>query len=359
MNKRLKRKKFHHRTAPGTPAGTLVADPSRLKTAMHVILYGEDEMKEFGVDAVDRIPVPAENQVLWLNVIGLADAEVVEAIGKRFHLHPLALEDVLHVHQRAKTEEYQDHLFIVARMLGSNGTLETEQVAFFLGANFVITFQERPGDCFNPIRSRIRQKSRLRERGSDYLAYALIDAIIDAYFPRLELIGSRLDDLDEAISGPLGRQVTERLHDLRRDLIQLRKLLWQQRESLNVLVRQEKQFISRETQLYLRDCLDHVVQLMDVSETDRETCLELQELHVSQIAQRTNDIMRILTLIATIFMPMSFVAGLYGMNFDAGVSPYNMPETRWYFGYPYALLLMAVLSVLMVASFWRRGWFRA
>lgn len=351
------RRKFHRRTSPGAAPGTLVSDRTKHPTTFRVMVYGDGEVIEKPLENISEIPVPRPNQVLWLDVSGLADAELIEAVGQRFQLHPLALEDVLHIHQRAKADDYDHYLFVVARMLYENRHMASEQVSLFIGRNYVITFQEDPGDCFDMIRSRIRQKGRIQSRGADYLAYGLLDAIIDAYFPRLEKIGTELDEIDAAITVDHGRSHLGRLYELRRELVMLRKLLWQHRDALNAMIRQDSELISHETQIYLRDCLDHIGQLMDVTETDRESCIGLQELYLTELGQRTNDIMRVLTLFSSLFMPMTFIAGVYGMNFNTQVSPWNMPELNWYFGYPLSLLVMGVTGGLMMFYFWSRGWF--
>ncbi|SFH82316.1 magnesium/cobalt transporter CorA [Planctomicrobium piriforme] len=355
--KRLARKYFHRRTAPGAAPGTLVSDKSKHPTTMRTMTYGSGQLVEQKIEQLDQLPKPHDGQVVWLDITGLADAPIIEAIGKTYSLHPLALEDVLHVHQRAKVDEYGNVLFVVARMLYDDRPLDSEQVSLFLAKNMVITFQEDPGDCFDIVRERIRQGGRICARGPDYLVYALIDAIIDAYFPRLESLGTDLDDIDAQITASRGRHSLSRLHEIRRILIFLRKLLWQHRDALNVLVRQENELIAPDTHVYLRDCLDHVVQLLDVAETDRDSCIGLQELALAEIGQRTNDVMRVLTLITTVFMPLTLIAGIYGMNFDPNSSPLNMPELRWFFGYPFALSLMSILAVIMLGFFWARGWF--
>lgn len=354
---RLAGRKFHRRTEPGAAPGTLVSDKSKHRTQFRIMMYGNGKLDERELSRPEEIPEPVAEQVLWVDVNGLADADVIEAIGKKFNLHPLALEDVVHIHQRAKAEEYNDFLFVVARMLYVDRLLASEQVSIFIGRNFVITFQEDPGDCFNSIRERIRQNGRIHSRGADYLAYGLLDAIIDAYFPRMEKIGSQLDEIDEEITLGRGRVYLGQLHEIRRELIQIRKLLWQHRDALNALLRQENHLISHETQIYLRDCLDHVVQLMDVSETDRDSCIGLQELYLTDLGQRTNDVMKVLTLLSTLFMPMTFIAGVYGMNFNTQISRWNMPELNWYYGYPFSLILMAATGALLMGYFWSRGWF--
>ncbi|WP_437200740.1 magnesium/cobalt transporter CorA [Planctomicrobium sp. SH664] len=356
--KKVRRKLFHRRTPPGTAPGTLVPDTTKQPSQLHYTLFGPTTFQEQDVDSLAEVPQPERDEVLWLEVVGLGDSQTVEAVGKRFKLHSLALEDVLHVHQRAKTEEYDQTLFVIARMLTSHEPVTSEQISLFLGSNFVITFDERPGDCFNGVRNRLRQNGVVRSHGADYLLYCLLDSIIDDYFPRMEHFGSQIDNLDEIITRARDRSVLILLHEIRRDLIQIRKLLWQHREALNSLVRLEIPLISRETQVYLRDCLDHVVQLIEVVEADRDSCISMQELYLSEIGQRTNDVMKVLTLIATLFMPMTFVAGVYGMNFDPAVSPWNMPELKWYYGYPFALAIMGVLGFGMSLFFWLRGWFR-
>lgn len=352
-----RRPNFERRTAPGAAPGTLVSDASRGGPHLHVFLFDPGSVQESRPQTVAEIPAIGENQVLWLDVDGLGDAAVVEAIGKRFDLHPLALEDVLHVHQRAKAEEYPNHLFVVVRMLEGDHAADSEQISLFLGKNFVITFQERPGDCFDVVRNRLKQTGKTRTRGADFLAYSLIDATIDAYFPRLEKFSNRLDELDDLMVHQLNRHLMGELHEMRRHLIQLRKLTWQHREAINELWRMEGDLITDETRIHLRDIQDHIIQLMDVAETDRDSCLSLQELYLSELSQRTNDVMKTLTLIATLFMPMSFVAGVYGMNFNTQISGWNMPELNWVMGYPFALTVMACLGGGLLTMFWLRGWF--
>lgn len=355
--KKRKPKVFHRRTPPGTAPGTLKSDQSKAAAAITLIEYGGTFLREQALESISELDMAGtDGHVYWIDVVGLGDARIVEAIGRKFDLHPLALEDVVHVHQRAKTEEYEQNLFIVARMLDQNDGLDSEQVSLFLGKNFVITFQQRPGDCFEPVRQRIRQHGRIQTKGADYLAYALLDAIIDAYFPRVERYGSKLDELEERLWHDPRHDLLGDLHEIRRDLLQLRKLLWQHREAVNALTRRELPLIDAATQPYLRDCYDHIIQLMDVTETFREFCTNLQELQLAEIGLRTNDVMKVLTLIATIFMPMSFVAGVYGMNFDPEASPWNMPELAWTFGYPFALGIMAAIAGGMLTYFWRKGW---
>jgi magnesium transporter len=234
---------------------------------------------------------------------------------------------------------------------------ETEQVSMFIGADYVITFQERQGDCFDPVRERLRrQKGRIRQSGADYLAYALIDAVIDAYFPVLENYGEELETLEDAVISAPRPEVIAQLHDLKRDLLALRRAIWPHREMINALIRDETELFAAPTRIFLRDCYDHAVQLLDVVETYREIASGLVDVYLSSMSARLNDIMKVLTIIATIFIPLNFIASLYGMNFDTEASPWNMPELGWSFGYPFALLLMLLSAIALVWLFTRRHW---
>ncbi len=390
-------KPFRRRTAPGASPGTLVVDPQAPQPIITVIAYGpaaEDFHEEaLGPGDLARLPeLTARYAVTWVNVDGLGDARVIEGLGSLCGLHPLALEDVVHVHQRSKVEDYEDYLFVVARMVafeaqaggGSARAIraspdpaskevpptpepipddlrpDSEQVSLFLGKKYVLTFQERAGaDSFEPVRGRLRRRRlRFLELASDYLAYALLDAIVDGYFPVLEELGARLERLDEDILSCTSGDHLKRLHRLRGDLLMLRKYLWPQREAIHALIRDPHPLVCAETHVFLRDCYDHTVQLLDVVETYRELCADLREYHYSQISTRTNEVVKTLTIISTIFIPLSFVAGVYGMNFDPDASPYNMPELRARYGYPGALAFMAAVGLGLLAWMWRRGWLR-
>lgn len=347
------------RTPPGSPPGTLVADPESPHPTIRVVAYGPDALVERDInhlqqlhDFLDKWPV------LWIDVEGLGDAETIRALGELLGLHGLALEDVLNTHQRPKIEQYPGYYFIVSQMVTLGEHLETEQVSLFLGKNFVLTFQEgKPGDSLGSIRERVRQQhGRIRDSGLDYLAYALLDAIVDGYFPILEQYGERLENLeDEIISRPSGDMVT-RIHEIRRNLLTLRRAIWPQREIFNALLREETPLVTSETRLHLRDCYDHTTQLIDLIETYRELGADLTDVYLSSISNRTNEIMRVLTVIATIFIPLTFIAGVYGMNFNPNVSLWNMPELNWPWGYPLALALMIAVAAAQLIFFRRRGW---
>jgi magnesium transporter len=337
----------------------LIVDPESPHPVIRVFAYGPDEVVEQEISEPQRVRDFLDKwPVLWVDVEGLGDVETIRALGEIFGLHRLALEDVLNVHQRPKIEQYGNYCFIVTRMVSLGEHLETEQLNIFLGQNFVLTFQEgRPGDCLDLIRERIRQKrGRIREAGLDYLAYALLDAVIDCYFPILEEYGERLEAFEDAILTSPNSDTIARIHEVKRNLLTLRRALWPQREIFNSLLREETPFVIHETRLYLRDCYDHVSQLIDLIETYRELGSDLTDVYLSSISNRTNEIMRVLTVIATIFIPLTFIAGVYGMNFNPSVSPWNMPELNWYWGYPFALLLMLIVTVGQLIFFRRRGW---
>jgi magnesium transporter len=324
-----------------------------------VIAYGPEGFTEQVLNSPQQVHDFLRTwPVTWMNVEGLGDAAIISQLGNIFDLHRLALEDVINVHQRAKVEQYGEHHFVVARMVMLREQLETEQLSLFLGHNFVLTFQEGlPGDCLEPVRTRLRRgQSRMREAKTDYLAYALLDAVVDSYFPVLEEYGERLEGLEQELLTRPTTDTTVRLHDIKRDLLTLRRVIWPQREAINVLLRDEVSLITHETRLHLRDCYDHTVQLIDLVETYRELSSDMMDVYLSSISNRTNEIMRVLTVIATIFIPLTFIAGIYGMNFDTEVSPWNMPELKWYWGYPFSLAVMALVAFTQLVFFWRRGW---
>jgi magnesium transporter len=339
-----------------------VADPEAPPPVIRILAYGPGDMVEQEIGEPQRVRDFLDKwPVLWVDVEGLGDAETIRTLGELFGLHRLALEDVINVHQRPKIEQYGNYCFVVTRMVRLGEHLETEQLSLFLGKNFVLTFQEgRPGDCLDLIRERIRQKrGRIREAGLDYLVYALLDAIVDCYFPILEEYGERLEAFeDEILSRPYGDTVA-RIHEIKRHLLTLRRAVWPQRETFNSLLREETPFVTHETRLYLRDCYDHVTQLIDLIETYRELGADLIDVYLSSISNRTNEIMRVLTVISTIFIPLTFIAGVYGMNFNPSASPWNMPELNWFWGYPLSLALMAAVALGQLIFFRRRGWLGA
>ncbi|MBP7935945.1 MAG: magnesium/cobalt transporter CorA [Phycisphaerae bacterium] len=354
-----RKKRLRRRNPPGTPPGTLVADPSASRPVIRVIAYGDEGYTEQTVEDVavlggylDRWPVT------WVNVDGLGDVQMIGRLADILALHRLAVEDTVNTHQRAKVEQYRDHLFLVAHMATYNDGLETEQLSLFLGRNFVVTFQEgRPGDPFDPVRERIRNDvGHVRKAGADHLAYCVIDAVIDGYFPVLETTGERLEEIeDEILTSPTGKTAS-RVHRIKRDLMTLRRTIWPLREAMNSLLRDPCPYIVDETRLYLRDCYDHTVRIIDFVETCRELGSDLMDLYLSSVSQRMTEVMKVLTIIATLFIPLTFISSIYGMNFHTERSPWNMPELSWYLGYPFALTLMAAMAIGMLAYFRRKGW---
>ena len=365
MSRKSRRKKhesdIRRRTAPGAPPGSVVIDPQAPKPALSLLAYGPATVHEQRIDDVSIIrQYLNQYPVVWINVDGLGDAAVVNSLGEIFGIHSLALEDVVNTHQRAKVDLYPNHLFVVGRMVDIGESIETDQLSLFLGRNYVVTFQELAGDSFDPVRERIRKAgTRIRGSGPDYLAYSLIDAFIDHYFPVLETYGERLDLIeDEVITHP-DPQLVPRIHEIKRGLLKLRRAIWPLREAVNTLVRDPSEFVTNETHLYVRDCYDHTIQIIDLLENYRDVASGLMEVYLSSVSTRLNEIMKILTMFTAFLIPMSLIAGIYGMNFNTAKSPLNMPELNWYLGYPFALGLMGIVAAAMLLFFRRKRWLGA
>lgn len=341
-----------HRRSLGQPAGTIIADPAAAPTHIQAIWYDERQVHERAhLDAPSLPQLRKNGEILWIDVAGLADTRAIEAIGESFGLHRLTLEDIVNLHQRPKVETFDHYVFIVMKMLDATETGLTEQMSLIVGRDFLITFQERQGDCFDPTRARLRRDDgQLRGQGPDALAHALIDAVIGNFFPLLERYGEAIEDLEDAVVSAPVPALIERLHGIRRDLLEVRRSVWPTRELLNALIRDENPLIREATRVYLRDCYDHTIQLMDIVETYREIASGLLDVYLSSMSAKLNEVMKVLTIIATIFIPLSFFAGVWGMNFEV------MPELRWRYGYPAALAFMAVVAGLLVWFFKRRGW---
>jgi magnesium transporter len=357
--RRKLRTQIHRRSAPGTTPGTMNIAPDALATQVEVIAYNKDRVLEKSHVAVkDLDAIAREWAVVWVNVIGLGSADTLTAIAKTFQIHPLAMEDVVNVHQRAKADQFANNVYCVVRMPDSGSEQLTEQLSIVLGKNYVVTFQEGPSDCFDLVRNRIRNdQSVVREQATaDYLAYRLIDAVVDAYFPILENVGDRLDDLDDRTTAGGGHAAFADLHIVKRELLLLRRAIWPLRDAIRELQVEDTPFMSNQTRLFLRDCHDHAIQLIDLVEAYRDIASDIRDFHLSTVSLRMNEIMKTLTIIATIFMPLGFIAGLYGMNFDTNVSPWNMPELEWRYGYFYSLALMAAVAGIMLSYFKRHGW---
>jgi magnesium transporter len=349
---RVVRPPRRRRHSPGTSPGTVIVDPEARPTRLHLFCYGPDRAEEFDVQSLAELrQAVGRDPVVWVQADGLGDAQALGWIAEVFQIHPLALEDVVNVGQRPRADEYGTQIVIFLRMPRAGSTSATEQLAVVLGNGFVITFLEDPGDVLDPVRLRIRRSGgRIRNEGSDYLAYAILDSVIDAYFPVLEAHGDRLAELEHRLFVTTTPVSPIELYDLSRELLSLRGWIRPLRELLSVLLRAESSLVHEKTQLYLRDCYDHALELIELIEINREIDASLIDLYRANINLRLNEIMKVLTIIATIFMPLTFIAGVYGMNFK------HMPELSWRFGYPLSLLVMAGVAVGMLFYFRKKGW---
>jgi magnesium transporter len=347
------------RPPPGSSPGQIFIEPDSPKPVVDAIAYGpaDAEYKDArNIDVATAAGMVGGAPVVWIDVEGLGDATVLRDLGQRFAMHRLALEDVAATHQRSKVDRYDNGLFIVIRAPAlSDAGFDTEQVSFFVGKGFLLTFQDgHPGDCFAPVRDRIaRHVGRIRNSGPDYLSYALIDAVVDAYYPVLERLGERVDALEQhALSSPTP-ETTVDIRNLRRDLLAARRAIWPLREAIHSLTRDHAANLDAETVVHLRDCYDHCVELLDLVEMYRDLASGLMDVHLSSLNNRLNEVLRVLTVVSTIFIPMSFIASVYGMNFD------HMPELRWRYGYAFALGLMGAVGLGLLGWFWKSGWLRS
>ena len=293
--------------------------------------------------------------VTWLNVDGLHEVNVIERIGVHFGIHPLVLEDILHTGQRPKAEEFDDYIYVVFKMLDIDTAADhiiAEQVSLIIGPHFLISFQEKEGDVFNYVRDRIRQaRGRIRKSGCDYLAYALMDAVVDHYFTILEKLGEKIEQIEEQLLENPTPRILEDIHHLKREMIFFRKQVWPLREVINSLVKDPLGLIQETTHIFLRDVYDHTIQVIDTIESSRDVLSGLSDLYLSTVSNRMNEVMKVLTIIATIFIPLTFIAGIYGMNFEF------MPELKWHWSYPALWLLLIVIFIFMVIWFKRKKWF--
>lgn len=359
-----RRNRLSHEPAPGAAPGTLVPHLENNRASkVFVIDYDKEVFVERELQDINECISYLTDErpsITWLDVRGIgSDPKLFERIGEILKVHPLALEDIVNVPQRAKTDIYVDQQLVIGRMvkLEGEGVIKTEQIGILFGRTYVLTVQEDPDDdVLECVRDRLRKnRGIIRSMGADYLAYTILDAVIDGFFPVLERMGERLEDLEiEATLAKRGMSRT--IHDIKRDLLTLRRAIWPQRDLVNSLLRDGSPLIEKETRLYLRDTYDHAVQVMDMVETFREVASGLMDLYLSGVSNRMNEIMKVLTILSTIFLPITAIGGIYGMNFHHESSPFNMPELDWYYGYPMVLGLMT-LSVLGLLYYYRRkGW---
>ena len=348
----------HRSRKAGLPPGTLVHIGERKTESVKISVLDYDDQicHESELSNLEECFTCRERAgVTWLDIEGVHDARVLEKIGECFGLHPLVVEDILNTDQRPKVEDYGDYLYIVMRMLsdgGEQGLFSSEQVSLILGANFVLSIQEgAEGDVFEPVRSRIRtNKGQIRKLGADYLVYSLIDAVVDNYFIILEKTGERLEDLEEQLISEPVPETLHGIHRLKRDMIYLRKSVWPLREVLSTMQRRDSSLILASTVLYLRDVYDHTIQVIDTIETFRDMLSGMLDIYLSSISNRTNEVMKVLTVIATLFIPLTWIAGVYGMNFK------QMPELSWTWGYPAVWGLMATVAAGMLVYFKKKKW---
>jgi len=341
----------------GLPPGTLVhIGEKRLESPrITVIDYDERDFQEKQVATIEEcFAFKQTPTVTWINIDGIHDISIIEKLGGHFDLHPLILEDILNTGQRPKCEDYDNYIYTVLKMLSyddKNEMIRAEQVSLVLGPNFVISFQESIGDVFEQIRDRLRNdKGRIRKMASDYLAYALIDAIVDSYFIILEKLGEKIESMEEQLVAEPTNKTLRQIHSVKRELISLRRSVWPLRELINGLEKTESPLIRKSTRLYLRDVYDHTIQVIDTVETFRDMVSGMLDIYLSSISNKMNAVMKVLTIIATIFIPLTFVAGIYGMNFK------YMPELGWRWGYGAVLLVMAVVVIIMLIYFKRKKW---
>jgi len=347
----------------GLPPGSLVhvgrkrTDPIRIS----VFDYDEFFVEEKELEHIeDCFSYRDTNTITWINIDGIYDAHLIEKIGSHFSIHPLILEDVMNTGQRPKIESFENYLYIVLKMLYHdklNNKIESEQISIILLKNLVISFQEKPGDIFNTIRERIRTgKGRIRKAGADYLAYVLLDTIVDHYFIIMESIGEKIEEIDENLIDHSSPETLHQIHRLKADMIFLKKSIWPLRELISSLLREDTELITNTINIYLRDVYDHCIQVMDAIDSYRDIISGLIEIYMSNMSNKMNEVMKVLTIFASIFIPLTFIAGIYGMNFNPNISPFNMPELNWFWGYPFVLIIMLSMATIMLFYFKRKNW---
>lgn len=359
MATRVSPRLISRRRAPvGAPPGTLVPDVAAQPTEIRltVISQAAADVKE-AARIEDVAAALKGGKPLWVDVVGLADVEMLEELGALFSIDELAMEDIVNTHQRPKLDLYEAHALVVTHMFADRSVASKEQFSILFDKHHVVTFQERQGDCLDPVRKRLSvATTQMRKRGPAYLTYALVDTVLDAYFPMLEEIGEVLEDLENKITGDPQPEHVARLHEVKRSLLVIKRALWPMRDMLASLTRGDLALVPREVEHFLRDTYDHAIQLIDIVETYRELASGLLDLYLSSVSTKMNEVMKVLTIVATIFIPLTFLAGIWGMNFDPSASPWNMPELAAYYGYPAALLTMLAVGIGLIVLFRWKKW---
>ncbi len=347
---------------PGSAPATLIvpSEYQSVRPVVSLIQYDAHSFEERTIASVDELlPCIESQKISWINIHGLGDVQLFQQLAAHFRIHPLAVEDMLNLGQRPKVDQYDRQLFVVLDMAYEKRKHEVtfEQFSIVLSDRIVITVQERAGDVLNSLRQRLREGAgNARFLRADYLAYALIDSVIDQYFPIIESLGDSMDDFQQTLLDQPTRERVNELHEFRRLISRIRRAVWPHRDVLNRLTRDESGLIAPRTKPYLRDCYDNTVVMLDMLESFRDATANFMDLYLSSIGIRTNEIMRVLTLVSTIFIPLTFIAGVYGMNFDPKVSWLNMPELEWPFGYIFAICLMLGVAAGMIFFFKRKKW---
>ncbi|KUJ98667.1 MAG: Magnesium and cobalt transporter [Thermococcales archaeon 44_46] len=320
-----------------------------------VFAYSEDKFKETTVKTIEEILKYKDYNVVWVNMEGLA---YLQELKESFKFHEVTITSILRANTRARVSVLKDHIFLLLHQVYElKGGLKKERTAVFLKDNFVITIQERPGDVFNTIRKNIRHGEGIfRKKGADYLLFALLNAIVENYIPILENISSQMETLETKVLKGGDREVLRKIHGIRRRILFLRRTIFPLLEIFRRLRVEGKEFFTEETQRYLEELHEHVMEILDIIENHREMTNGLIDIYYSTLPMKTNDIIRILTVVSTIFIPLTFITGIYGMNFNTRISPYNMPELNWYYGYPATLLTMLIIALGMLYYFKKKGW---
>ncbi len=359
MSKFMKRMSRKVAQAPGMLIH--IGEETTEKVKITVTTYNEGMLEEKEVEEIEAlVPRVKEKQVTWINLDGVHNIEHIERIGQVFNIHPLVLEDIVNTLHRPKMEDFEDYIFVVLKMLSydrrENG-VKAEHISLILAANYEISFQEREGDVFEPVREQLRKtRGRIRKMGADFLFYTLLDAVVDNYFLVLEGLEGKIEGLEEDLVQDPQPKTLQTLHELKQEMIYLRKAVWPLREVVNSLLKIESRLVHKTTALFLRDVYDHTIHVIETAETFRDMVSGMQDIYLSSISNKMNEVMKVLTIIATIFIPLTFIAGIYGMNFNPEASPFNMPELNARYGYVITWAVMIVAALVMLFYFKRKKW---
>lgn len=353
----------HSSKKAGAPPGTLqhMGEQKIAESQIFVTDFSKKSLESSELENISKVfPYLDRETITWVQIHGLHEIELIQELGTHMNFHPLVQEDILNTGQRPKKEDYKDYIFFVIRMLHYNEEKDeilSEQLSLILGNNYVISFQESDFSYFDIIKERLKQENgRLRNYGPDYLAYALLDIVVDYYFGVLEFFGDKVEQLEYELLENPDQSIQQKIHEQRREQMNLRKAIWPLRDVMNTTIRDESDLITDNTKVFFRDIYDHIVLIIDMIETNRDIIMGMFDTYMSSISNKMNEVMKVLTIIATIFIPLTFIAGIYGMNFNPEKSPYNMPELNAYFGYPIAMLVMFIIAVGMVFYFKKKRW---